>query len=174
MKDLNDDKSPITVAVVDDDANVREGMWWLLNNIVGMRCGGAYANCADAMEHLRDFSPDVLLLDVNLTETCGIDCIPEFRQRFPDAKIIMHSNFDDDEKIENSRRAGADGYVMKNTSAPQLYEAILSVCNGHGVWPDYGATNHYDRKSPQKQSRSWTLSQWADRFVSALRSAIKF
>lgn len=124
----------ISVAVVDDDANVRHGLWWLLNNLVGLRCTGTYASCRELLA-ASVASPDILLLDVNMPETSGIDGIQAIKARFPGIKIIMHSNFDDEDKILRSQRAGAKGYVLKNASAPQLYDAILLVHCGGAVWP---------------------------------------
>ena len=124
----------ISVAVVDDDANVRNGLWWLLNNIAGLRCTGAFASCREFLTSVAE-PPDILLLDVSMPETSGIDGIPPIKTKFPATKIIMHSNFDDEDKMLRSRRAGAMGYVLKYASAPQLYEAILRVHRGGSVWP---------------------------------------
>jgi DNA-binding NarL/FixJ family response regulator len=124
----------ISVAVVDDDANVRNGLWWLLNNLAGLRCAGAYASCREFLATNAE-PPDILLLDVSMPETSGIDCVQPIKTKSPTIKIIMHSNFDDEDKISRSRRAGAKGYVLKNASAPQLYEAILRVHRGDSVWP---------------------------------------
>ncbi|MCI0696725.1 response regulator transcription factor [candidate division KSB1 bacterium] len=124
----------ISVAVVDDDANVRNGLWWLLNNIAGLRCAGAYASCREFLATSAE-PPDILLLDVSMPETSGIDGMQPIKTKFPAIKIIMHSNFDDEDKMSRSRRAGARGYVLKNASAPQLYETILHVHRGGAVWP---------------------------------------
>jgi len=124
----------ISVAVVDNDANVRHGLWWLLNNITGLRCAGAFASCREFLTSVAE-PPDILLLDASMPETSGIDGIQPIKRGFPAIKIIMHSNFDDEGKIARSRRAGARGYVLKNASAPQLYEAILHVHRGGAVWP---------------------------------------
>jgi DNA-binding NarL/FixJ family response regulator len=83
----------ISVAVVDDDANVRHGLWWLLNNIAGLRCAGAFASCREFQANI-DEPPDILLLDVSMPEISGIDCVQPIKTTFPAAKIIMHSNFD--------------------------------------------------------------------------------
>lgn len=124
----------ITIAVVDDDAIIRQGLWWLLNHITGLRCAGAYASCEEFLASSVT-APEIVLLDVSMPKVSGIDSIPEISAAFPQTRIIMHSNFDDDDKIWRSRRAGARGYVLKNASAPQLYEAILKVCAGGEVWP---------------------------------------
>jgi DNA-binding NarL/FixJ family response regulator len=125
----------ITVAVVDDDVNIRNGLWWLLNNVVGIRCPEVYASFREAMTGLTERPPNIILLDVSMPETSGIDAIRSIRAQLPLVKIIMHSNYDDEEKILRSMRAGAAGYVLKNSSAPALYDAIMKVYQGGSVWP---------------------------------------
>lgn len=124
----------ITVAVIDDDANVRQGLWWLLNNVIGIRCTGAYASCQEFLANSEQ-APDVLLLDIAMPGVSGFDAIPMIKAKYPALKIIMHSNFDDDDKIMRARQAKVCGYILKNASAPQLYEAIEQVYRGNSVWP---------------------------------------
>jgi len=80
-----------------------------------------FANCADAVEQLAHLEPDILLLDDNLKDTCGIDCIPAIRDRFPSTKIIMHSNFDDDDKMERSRQP-----MMAQMHLSELFYVIFA------------------------------------------------
>ena len=137
-------QKPITIAVVDDDVNVRTGLWWLLSNIAGMHCIGTYADVHEAMQGLKLQAPDVVLLDVAMPGISGIDAIHPIHRQSPRAKIIMHSNFDDEDKITRSQQAGAAGYVLKNASAPALYEAILKVHQGESVWPPGYAESDLD------------------------------
>ncbi|NUO81299.1 response regulator transcription factor [candidate division KSB1 bacterium] len=124
----------IKIAVIDDDANVRNGLWWLLNHVIGLRCVGAYSSCAEFMAQ-STLSPEVLLLDLALPGMSGLAGIPLILGKYPALRILMHSNFDDEEKILQARRAGAAGYIFKNASAPQLHDAILAVHRGEKIWP---------------------------------------
>jgi DNA-binding NarL/FixJ family response regulator len=125
----------ITIAVVDDDVNVRTGLWWLLSNIAGIHCTGTYADFCEAMQGLTLQAPDIVLLDVTMPGVSGIDAIRPIHKQSPHVRIIMHSNYDDEEKIFQAQQAGAAGYILKNASAPALYEAILKVYQGGSVWP---------------------------------------
>jgi len=125
----------IRVAVVDDDVNVRTGLWWLLSNIAGLHCVGTYANYQEALQGLKLQAPDIVILDVSMPGISGLDAVRPLRRQSPHIKIIMHSNFDDEDKITSARQAGASGYVLKNASAPALYDAILKVHRGETVWP---------------------------------------
>ncbi len=134
MGDTETKDKSIHIAVVDDDAHVRQGLWWLLNNVMGLSCAGTYASWSEFLAANAP-PPDVLLLDVNLAEASGISGIPLLRAKFPGLKIIMQSNFDDGEKILAAQAAGANGYVLKNASAPQLYESVMQIYRGEAVWP---------------------------------------
>lgn len=152
----------ILVAVVDDDANIRAGLWWLLNNIAGMRCSGAYPNVADAFAGLAGGAPHVLLLDVSLPGRSGLEAIRPLRRAYPAMKIVMHSNYDDHDKIIEAIDAGAAGYVLKNVSAPQLYDAIRRVHRGETVWPP---------GYPPRRRRAHAVS-WLQRLTARLRAGL--
>ena len=138
----------ITVAIVDDDVNIRDGLWWLLNNIKGIQCIGAYESWPEAITAFRAQAPDILLLDVSLQKASGLDSIEPMRATFPDMKIIMHSNYDHEDKIMLAKTRGASGYVLKNASAPALHDAILQVYDGGQVWPaGYNSPKHPQRHS---------------------------
>ena len=156
----------ITVAIVDDDVNIRDGLWWLLNNVKGMQCIGAYASWPEAMTAFTAQAPDVLLLDVSLQNASGLDSIKPMRAKFPAMKIVMHSNYDNEEKIMLARTRGASGYVLKNASAPALHAAILSVYGGKEVWP-VGYQQHEPSVSSETRSTSiFSLFQKAKSFFS--------
>jgi len=125
----------ITVAVVDDDTYIRNGLSQLLNNVVGMNCVGSYATPDEFINDCATWSPDLLLLDVSLKGSSGIDAIPTIKKHLPNVAILMHSNYDDHDNIVRSREAGASGYMFKNSSAPALYDAILEVAAGGSAWP---------------------------------------
>ena len=128
-------QKPISIAVVDDDANVRTGLWWLLSNIAGIHCVGTYANLHEALQGLKLQTPDIVLLEVAMQGISGIEAIRPIHLQSPQAKIIVHSNYEDEEKISRAQQAGAAGYILKNASAPDLYETILKVYQGGTVWP---------------------------------------
>lgn len=125
----------ITVAILDDDANVREELSWLLNHIPGMRCSGTYADPGALMAGLAAQRADVLLLDVKLNNDSGIQAIRTVLSRFSSLKVIMHSNYDDRDKIVRCLQAGASGYLSKNISASVLRDAIIEVYHGGSAWP---------------------------------------
>lgn len=138
----------INIAVVDDDAVVRDGLRTLLNNVPALQCIGVYRDVAEAMSGMLEHTPDILLLDVSLPGTTGIDAIRPMHERFPRMKIIMHSNYDHEEKILRARLEGAAGYVLKNQGTAALHFAILKVSAGGSVWP----AGYAEREGPARRN----------------------
>lgn len=120
----------IAVALVDDDVKVREGIAWILENTKGFTCVGTFGNCAAALDGVGEVSPDVVLMDINMPEQSGITCVELLTADFPELKILMLTNYSDDEQIFNSLRAGAVGYLLKNSAADRLCEAIREAHQG--------------------------------------------
>lgn len=121
---------PIRVAIVDDDAAVRDMIQALIENAGSLRFAGAYSGCAEVMDHLIDDLPDVVLMDINMPGRSGIECVELLRKEIPDLKILMLTNYSDDERIFDSLRAGAVGYLLKNSSIEKLSESIQEAYRG--------------------------------------------
>lgn len=151
MAEIATSPEMITVAIIDDDANVRQGLWWLLSNVVGIRCTSTFAGCHEFLASTAP-APDILLLDIAMPRLSGLDAIPSIKAKHPALKIIMHSNFDDDDKIVRAQKAGVSGYILKNASAPQLYEAILQVHRGTSVWPAGFEQSESDSKNSKQRA----------------------
>lgn len=120
-------KSETTVIVVEDRTRIRETIVDLINETDGLRCAGSYGSCEALLERLADEVPDVILMDIGLPGMSGIDGVKAVKARFPDVDILMHTVFDDDEKIFQSILAGASGYVLKNAEAEELIRAIREI-----------------------------------------------
>jgi DNA-binding NarL/FixJ family response regulator len=123
-------KSDITVIVVEDRTRIRETIVDLINETDGLRCSGSHGSCESLLEHLGDAAPDVILMDIGLPGMSGIDGVKAVKARFPDVDILMHTVFDDDEKIFQSILAGASGYVLKNAEPEELIRAIREISVG--------------------------------------------
>ncbi len=123
---------PIQLAIVEDDAHVRELLREYLGYQPEFTCSVVVGSVAALWAEL-DLSlvPRVILLDVSLPGQSGIDALPELRRRLPGTDIILQTMHDDPERIFQALRAGATGYVIKNaTSLPQYKQAILDVLHG--------------------------------------------
>jgi DNA-binding NarL/FixJ family response regulator len=122
--------SPIKVAIVEDDAGVRESITVLINGTPGFKCISAFPNAETALKQLPLNWPDVVLMDINLPEISGIECVAKLKAIKPALQVIMLTVYMDNEKIFKSLMAGASGYLIKQTAPVQVLDAITEVHRG--------------------------------------------
>jgi DNA-binding NarL/FixJ family response regulator len=120
----------ITVSIVDDEADLRKHIADYLAATGNIRCISAYATAAEALQHLPKDKPDVVLMDINLGETDGIECVRNLTTLMPEAQVLMLTVFEDTEKIFSALAAGATGYLLKRMPPKKLVEAIEEVRAG--------------------------------------------
>jgi DNA-binding NarL/FixJ family response regulator len=120
----------ISIALVEDDKKVREGIKALICGTPGFNCIAAYGSAEEALEKLLNQPPDVVLMDINLPGMSGIECVKILKERQAELQIIMLTVYEDDEQIFQSLAAGATGYILKKTPPAKLLEAIEEVQRG--------------------------------------------
>ena len=123
-------KKIITVSIVDDEADLREHIAGYLAAAGNIRCISTYANATEALAHLPQDKPDVILMDINLGDTDGIECVRRLTTLMPKALVLMLTVFEDTDRIFRALAAGANGYLLKRLSPKKLLEAIEEVCAG--------------------------------------------
>lgn len=117
----------IKIFVVDDHKIVRDGIKAMLLGHNGYKFSGESATGYKAMELMKKNPADVLILDINLPEASGLELIEEFLSRFPGLKIIMLTANIDEESVTASIKAGAHGFLHKDTSEEEFLMAIDTV-----------------------------------------------
>lgn len=120
----------IKVAIFEDNRSLRESLAALIGGTKGFECVGAYPNCNNLSKNISSVKPDVVLMDIELPGINGIEAVAMIKDEFPEIKILMETIFDDDEKIFNSICAGAEGYILKNTSPAEIMESIKEIHEG--------------------------------------------
>ena len=118
---------PIAVMVVEDRGRIRETIVDIINGSGGIRCIGSYDSCESILEALKTTVPDVLLMDIGLPGMSGIEGVKLIKGKYPSIDVLMHTVYDDDEKIFQSICAGASGYVLKNAESAELIRAIREI-----------------------------------------------
>jgi len=121
---------PVSVAIVEDDSKIRESLKIILNGSAGYNCIAAYEDAESALLDLPDNVPDVVLMDINLPQMSGIECVRQIKQRLPKILVIMLTMYQDTQKIYNSLQAGAVGYLLKSSSPVEILQAIKDVSMG--------------------------------------------
>ncbi len=120
----------IRVAIVEDDEEIRRGLGWELNHSAGFICAGDYGNCAELMNAIETSPPDVILMDIGLPGKSGIECVKTIKESYPRVEVLMVTVYSDEEKVFQSIRNGAVGYILKNSSTDRLLDAIREAHRG--------------------------------------------
>jgi DNA-binding NarL/FixJ family response regulator len=124
------DNSLITVAIVEDDAQVRQSLVGILKRGPGVVCVGEHGNAEEAVREIPRLQPKVVLMDINLPGMDGVHCVRRLSELAPAAQVVMLTVYDNTEIIFNSLAAGAHGYLLKPISSEQLLLAIRDVYAG--------------------------------------------
>ena len=120
----------IKVAIFEDNRNLREGLFQLIDGSDGFRCVGAFPNCDRLIQNLNESKPDVVLMDIEMPGLSGIEAIKILKENFPDIKVLMETIFEDNEKIFDSICNGAEGYILKNTPPVFILSSIKEIYEG--------------------------------------------
>ncbi|WP_122388546.1 response regulator [Pseudomonas syringae group genomosp. 3] len=120
----------IRLALVDDHSLVRDGIRALLSVVPNVAVVGEAENGAQAIEMVEQCKPDLLLLDINLPDINGLVLTRKIRERHPSLRILVLSMHDSKEYVSKSLRAGASGYVLKNSPSREIVAAIEAIATG--------------------------------------------
>jgi len=123
-------KSIIRVAILDDDNEFQEILSEVLNKSEGFKCVAAYQSCEEALTKIEEDLPDILLLDIEMPGKSGIESLKEIKSAFPAVVIMMLTVYCDSEKIFQSLRGGAVGYLLKKSPTEKLLVAIYEAYEG--------------------------------------------
>src|SRR5919202_4203030 len=121
---------PIRVLVVDDHAVVREGIRHILEGEPGFVVVGEAGNGGDALRLAAEQRPDVVVLDVSMPGESGLRVAPRLRDAVPEARVLIMSMHDNAEYVREGVRAGASGYLLKDSAAAELRLAVRAVHAG--------------------------------------------
>jgi two-component system, NarL family, response regulator LiaR len=120
----------IRVMIVDDHPVVRQGIKSLLGEEEDIEVVGEAVNGRDALEKVEIFKPDVILMDLVMPEMTGIEAIEKITASHPDARILVMTSFAADDKVFPSIKAGALGYLLKDSDPEDLIRMIRQVYRG--------------------------------------------
>jgi DNA-binding NarL/FixJ family response regulator len=124
----------VRIVVADDHAVVREGLRALISAVDGYELVEAVATGREAARAAVTLRPDVLVMDINMPDSSGIEATREITRSAPGVAVLMLTMFDDDDSVFAAMRAGALGYVLKGADPEDILRAIASVAAGHAVF----------------------------------------
>lgn len=120
----------ISLAIVEDLDEVREGLHQFISLNKEFNVLDTFRTAEEAMYELPLIKPDIVIMDINLPGMNGIDCIKEVKNKIPKTQFMMFTVYENDEKVFEALKAGASGYLLKNTGLLQMIEALRELHNG--------------------------------------------
>lgn len=121
---------PISVAIVEDLAEVRNGLAELVESDKELSIIGSFENAEAAVQKLPALQADIVLMDINLPGMSGIDCIKSIKEKCPSTQFMMFTVYENDEKVLQALQAGATGYLLKRTEPQRILESIKELNQG--------------------------------------------
>ncbi|HJV19862.1 MAG TPA: response regulator transcription factor [Sediminibacterium sp.] len=120
----------IKVLIYEDNPQLREGLTMLIDGSDGFRVLASFKNCNNVVDEVAAFKPDVVLMDIDMPGTNGVDGLKLIREANADVKVLMLTVFDDNKNVFESIRSGANGYILKKTAPARLLEYIAEAASG--------------------------------------------
>lgn len=121
---------PIRVVIVDDHAVVRSGLSAFLMSFDDLELAGQARSGEEALQVARRVQPDVILMDMVMPEMDGAEATLAIREELPEAQVIALTSFKDEDLVRRAMEAGAIGYLLKDTTADELADAIRAAVHG--------------------------------------------
>lgn len=122
----------IKIVIIEDDETIRTGYAFLIGNTDGYDVVNAYASYDEAANHLAADRPDVILLDIELPGTNGIEALPKIKKMLPHCYVLILTVYESQKQIFDALANGASGYLTKGTPAVKIIESIKEVKEGGG------------------------------------------
>lgn len=120
----------ISLVIVEDLTEVREGLHQFLSLNADFKVLDTFKTAEEALYDIPKLKPDIVIMDINLPGMNGIECIRQVKDKSPGTQFMMFTVYENDEKVFEALKAGASGYLLKNTGLTQLIEALKELHNG--------------------------------------------
>lgn len=158
----------IRIFIYDDSSDRRDSLKALLSLNDEFEFVGEAANCKNTLDDMKNYRPDVVLMDINMPEVDGIEGLKTIKTNTPQIKVLMQTAYDDSEKIFTSIKNGASGYILKNDKPQRILQAIEEVVEGGAAMNPAIAQKVLDyfkpveKKSPLSPKETEVLSHLAE------------
>lgn len=171
----------INVILYEDNPQLREGLAMLLNGSEGFEVIGAFKNCNNVVSEVEALKPDVILMDIDMPGTNGIEGLKLIRQMNTEVKILMLTVFDDNKNVFDAVRNGANGYLLKKTPPAKLLEYIQEAHTGGAPMSSSiatqvlkmfsqvhsGVNSDYHLSEREKQVLQWLVNGYSYKMIAA-------
>ncbi|HET9434988.1 MAG TPA: response regulator transcription factor [Chitinophagaceae bacterium] len=120
----------ISIAIVEDLDVVRNGLKDFISLSTDFLVIGAFKTGEEALQKLPEIRPDIVIMDINLPGMNGIECIRQVKDKSPGTQFMMFTVYENDDKVFEALKAGASGYLLKNTGLLQIAESVKELHEG--------------------------------------------
>jgi DNA-binding NarL/FixJ family response regulator len=120
----------ISVAIVEDNPEVRRNLSRYIGGAPGFRCACVCASAEEALRVIPQSPPDVVLMDIQLPRMSGITCTASLKKTLPSVPVMMLTVYEDTDAIFNALKAGASGYLLKRSDPAKVLEALTELHHG--------------------------------------------
>ncbi|MEM7367362.1 MAG: response regulator transcription factor [Bacteroidota bacterium] len=169
--------NPIHVSIFDDNPSIRHAISLLLQTKAGLKLVSSHEDVSEVIRNITEYEPDVVLMDIDMPKRDGIDGLRAIRRVFPQLPVIMLTVFDDEEKIFAALRAGANGYLLKETAPLLLIQAIEDVYQGGApMTPSIAkkVLSYFHSPVLQKQNAQYRLTKREQEVLSCLVNGLSY
>ena len=166
----------IKVIYYEDNANLREGISFLIQSTPQLDLLATFSNADTVKTDTEQLKPDVILMDIDMPGTNGIDAVAIVKAVSPKTQVIMLTVFDNEERIFNAIRNGASGYLLKHTSPSEIIESIFDVNKGGSPMTANVARKvlQYFQSQPKAHKEDYNLSDRELQIVKGLVSGYSY
>lgn len=130
MRDIHSHFIMIRVLLFEDNSDLRNSLSALIAGTDGFQLAGAYPDCREIDTAVARHKPDVVLMDIDMPGMTGIEGLQRIKQTNPEINVVMLTVYDDDDKVFESLRLGATGYLLKKTSPARILDGIKEATEG--------------------------------------------
>ncbi len=120
----------ITISIVEDLVEVREGLQQFISLNSEFNVIGSFQTAEEAMQEIPRLKPNIVIMDINLPGMNGIDCIRQVKDKVPGTQFMMFTVYENDDKVFDALKAGASGYLLKNTGLVQMIASLKELHDG--------------------------------------------
>ena len=148
--------------IFEDNTRLRKSLEMLLNDESIFHVAATYPDCDKGDKQVEKHNADLVVMDIDMPGIGGVEGVKRIKNANPEVKIVMHTMFDDDQRIFDSICAGADGYMLKNTSPAQLITALQDVMSGGAPMSPFVAQKvfqHFRQNKTESEQFNLTLRE---------------
>lgn len=167
---------PLRILLADDHKLFRQGVESLLNSRQNFEVVGSASDGCEAIELARETMPHVILMDVEMPGCDGLEATRQIKREFPHIKIIILTVVDDDETVFEAIKSGAQGYLLKDLEAYQLYDMLEGLSRGNAPLSGGIAAKileEFNRPEPDPAERTSVTEQLSDRETEVLELLVE-